>query len=97
MFGSLFDEALRKKAAKVTSELERADLSKKKKRKRRGLKRKASETEDVFLAVEAKPASTSPPPQPSNKRPRFEKREPPGKEALELSARLKELDRKSVV
>lgn len=91
VFGSLFDEALKRKAAKVTCEVERAESFKKKKRKRKGSKRKASETEDANNAVDANPASTSPPPQPSNKRPRFEKKDPPRKEALELSARLKEL------
>jgi pentatricopeptide repeat protein len=90
VFGSLFDEALKKKAEKVTREAEKSDHAKKKKRKRRGSKRKVSEADDVNRTGDPEPANASPPPQPSNKRPRFEKREPPGKEALELSARLKE-------
>ena len=98
VFGSFFDEAVKKKAAKAKNEAEKSDPNKKKKKKKKkkkSSKRKQSEVDNGGVKNEKDDTTStstkkSPQPQPSNKRPRFEKRTPPSKEALELSARLKE-------
>lgn len=90
VFGTYFDDALKKKAEKVHHQAEKRTATKKAPLKKRELKRKRTEAVDAKHQLDNTIVHGHDRSETSNKRPRHEKRVPPSKEALELSARLKE-------